>query len=78
MLVTPICPHTLHMRPIATSIDSSVVVKVVDKAVLAGDGVRLAELNSGDSVAVTGSKRSVKLVRFERNSLFRRIRERLT
>jgi NAD+ kinase len=66
LLITPICPHTLHNRSYIASDSSQVVVRIVDypyKAVVAIDGRQEIELESGGSVVIHRSEQSLNLIR---------------
>ena len=77
MLVTPICAHTLHFRPVVCSQDSSVSITMEAKGVLAADGDRFRTVSRGDRITVTRSDRVTKLITFRDRSLFRLISEKL-
>ena len=78
MLVTPICAHTLHFRPMVCSMDSVVSVTMDGKGVLAADGDRFRSVSRGDRITVTRSGQSTKLMTFRNRNLFRLISEKLT
>ena len=66
MLMTPICPHTLHNRSYIAHADSTVIVYIRDypyHAVLSIDGRQEIELASGCSIVVKQAQRSLKLLR---------------
>lgn len=77
MLVTPICPHTLHIRPIVASMDSIVTIRVSDNCFVAADGDHIAELQKGDTVCITRSPFTTKLLTFGDRNPFRLITEKL-
>jgi NAD+ kinase len=73
MLITPVCPHTLHNRSYVATCNSEVVVEIVDypyQALLAIDGRRDIYLNSGDRVVVRRADRSLQLVRLGPDNFF--------
>ena len=78
MLITPICPHTLHIRPIVASMDSTVTVSVSDNCFVASDGDPVAELQKGDMLSVTRSCYTTRILTFEQRNPFRLIAEKLT
>ena len=78
MLITPICPHTLHMRPIAASLDSTIRVSVSDNCFVASDGDEIAKLQKGDVISVTRSRYRTRILTFENRNPFRLIAEKLT
>lgn len=77
MVVTPICAHTLHFRPVVCSMDSSVNVTMDGKGVLAADGDRFRSVSRGDRITVTRSDEVTKLMTFRDRNLFRLISEKL-
>lgn len=77
MLITPVCPHTLHIRPIVASLDSTVTLTVSDDCFAAADGDHVAELHRGDCVTVSRSALSTKLITFGDRNPFRLIAEKL-
>lgn len=77
MVVTPICAHTLHFRPVVCAMDSSVEVTMDGKGVLAADGDRFRSVSRGDRIVVTRSTQVTKLMTFRNRNLFRLISEKL-
>ena len=77
MLVTPICAHTLHFRPVVCSPDSCVAITMEAKGVLAADGDRFRTVTRGDRITVTRSEKVTKLMTFRDRNLFRLISEKL-
>jgi NAD+ kinase len=66
LLITPICPHTLHNRSYLAAETSEVVITIVDypfQALLAIDGRREVYLNSGSKVVIRKADRCLPLVR---------------
>ncbi|MEA4888355.1 MAG: NAD(+)/NADH kinase [Clostridiaceae bacterium] len=66
LLITPICPHTLHNRSYIATDSSRVVVRIGDypyQALLAIDGRQEIDICSGWSVVITKSERTLKLIR---------------
>jgi len=53
VLVTPICPHTLTMRPVVISAKRTLEIRSGENAVLAADGETVKSLKSGDVIRVT-------------------------
>ena len=77
MMITPICAHTLHFRPVVASADSVLTMKMEDGGVLASDGDRFCTVQSGDRITVTRSAQTVQLLTFRKRNLFRLISEKL-
>jgi NAD+ kinase len=80
MLVTPICPHLLTIRPIVTPGEATVNVRVVgvpNEIYLTVDGQEAIELQLGDYVHCQRSEFSVRLLRHRPNGLFSVLRSKL-
>jgi NAD+ kinase len=81
MIVTPICPHLLTLRPIVVRGDASLTVRIVgipNTALLTVDGQRAVELHRGDEVRCQRSIHTVKLVRLSEGSFFEALRSKLS
>jgi NAD+ kinase len=80
LLVTPICPHLLTIRPIVTPGESTVSVHVVgvpNEIYLTVDGQVAIPLRLDDYVHCQRSDSSVRLLRSRPNSLFSVLRSKL-
>ncbi len=80
MVVTPICPHLLTIRPIVVPGESTVSVHVVgvpNETYLTVDGQEAVELFLGDHIHCHRSKYSVQLLRHQPNGLFNVLRSKL-
>ena len=77
MVVTPICAHTLHFRPIVAASNAVVTMTMADHGFLAADGDRFCPLRSGDRISVTQSERTVPILTFSTRNLFDLISEKL-
>ena len=77
MLLTPICAHTLRLRPVVASVNSVVTMRMDDGGFLASDGDRFCSVKSGDRITVTRSAHCVKLLKFKERNLFHLISEKL-
>ena len=78
MVITPICPHKLHVRPIVVRSDTEVELVEHDDGIAAMDGQRVCRVAKGESLRITGSKEKVSFIRFQQMDLYSRIQERLT
>jgi NAD+ kinase len=81
LVVTPICPHLLTIRPIVVPGDATVTVHiegVPNRTYLTVDGQEAIELQSGDEVLCCRSAHSVRLLRPRRNGLFSVLRSKLS
>jgi len=80
MLVTPICPHLLTIRPIVVPGESAISVRVVgvpNQTYLTVDGQEAVPMHVGDQVNCCRSKYSVRLLRLQPNGLFNVLRSKL-
>src|SRR5665213_3425434 len=81
MVVTPICPHLLTIRPIVVPGNSSICISVEGvphETVLTVDGQEAVEVLLGDRVVCRKSDRKVKLLRLHKNGLFHVLRSKLS
>lgn len=81
MVVTPICPHLLTLRPIVVRGDASLTVRmegVPNLALLTIDGQQGVELRRGDEVRCRRSDHTVKLVRMGEGGFFDVLRSKLS
>ena len=78
MVITPICAHTLHFRPIVAASDAVVTMTMADRGFVAADGDRFCAVRQGDRISVTRSNRTVPIMTFQTRNLFRLISEKLT
>src|SRR4030081_1253594 len=80
LLVTPICPHLLTIRPIVTPGEATVSVHVVgvpNEIYLTVDGQEAVPLRLDDHVHCQRSEASVRLLRSPPNGLFSVLRSKL-
>lgn len=78
ILLTPICPHTLSIRPLILGMDATVQVRLLSSrliGILAADGQEQVELGAGDTVTVRRSPRKVRLLRLEGATFFSTLRQ---
>jgi len=81
MVVTPICPHLLTLRPIVVRGDAEVTVRadaIPEVALLTVDGQRAVELVEGDEVCCQKSRYTVNLVRLADGGFFEALRNKLS
>jgi len=81
MVVTPICPHLLTLRPIVVRGDALLTVRVEgipNLALLTVDGQQAVELNRGDELRCHKSNFTVKLVRLSEGGFFEALRSKLS
>jgi NAD+ kinase len=80
MLVTPICPHLLTIRPMVMPGESTITVcveGVPNQIFLTVDGQEAVELQLGDEVHCRRSDSAVRLLRLHPNGLFNVLRSKL-
>jgi len=80
MVVTPICPHLLTLRPIVTPSEAAVRISVkgiAGQTYLTVDGQEAVELKLDDVVCCTRSQYGVRLVRLGEHGLFSVLRSKL-
>ena len=80
-LVTPVCAHTLAIRPLVVPADRSIAVRSFEPSrhlVLTVDGQVEQRLDQGGEVWITASKVRIPLIRFPGQSFFATIRRKLS
>jgi NAD+ kinase len=81
LVVTPICPHLLTLRPIVVRGDASLTIRVMGvphTALLTVDGQQAVALMRGDEIRSQRSSHIVKLVRLSEGSFFEALRSKLS
>jgi len=81
MLLTPICPHSLNIRPIVTDSKSVIRIEVIDKnrdVLLTVDGQEGTSLSDGDIVTVGKLEFNTKLLRIRHRNFYKVLRAKLT
>jgi NAD+ kinase len=80
MVITPICPHTLHARPIVVSREAQIAVDVMSphqEIVLTVDGQHSFYLQYEDRVEVCNSSFHTSLIRLHGKNFFDILRQKL-
>jgi len=80
MIVTPICPHLLTIRPMVMPGESGISIKVEgvpNQIVLTVDGQEAVDLQLGDEVQCRRSNACVRLLSHRPNGLFNVLRSKL-
>lgn len=80
LVVTPISPHTLAMRPLVLPAEGVLTIRALDRAedlVLTADGQEAAPVGPSGEVEVRPSTRRVILVRFPGQTFFDTLRRKL-
>jgi NAD+ kinase len=78
--ITPVCPHTLTNRSLILPLTASIRIKVMTPkpaTILSADGNVVAELNAGDEVEISRSRRTVRLMQLQDSSFFESLRAKL-
>lgn len=81
MVVTPICPHLLTLRPLVMRGDAALTVRVEgvpDLALLTIDGQQKVALLRGDEIHCCRSRHTVKLIRLGDSGFFDALRSKLS
>jgi NAD+ kinase len=80
IVITPICPHTLAVRPLVIRASARITLQVVsspEDLLLTVDGQVGSELKPGDRVVVCKAPEPVRLVRLPGRSFFSLLRRKL-
>ena len=81
LVITPICPHTLAVRPIVVPGDSEVAIEQVpplgDEVLVSYDGQVGTVLKPSERVLVHRARAAVRLIRLEKEGFFARMRRKL-
>ncbi len=80
ILATPICPHTLAVRPLVVPASTTISVEVLspsEEMILTIDGQEGAALQLGDRLTVCRGRATVSLVRFAGQTFFSTLRRKL-
>lgn len=80
LLATPICPHTLAVRPLILPADTRIEVEIREpsaEVILTVDGQEGEALVPGDRLIVSRGEATVPLVRFPGQSFFSTLRRKL-
>jgi len=81
LVVTPICPHLLTLRPIVVRGDGLLTVRIEEiskTALLTVDGQQAVDLQLGDEVRCSRSTHTATLVRLRESSFFEALRTKLS
>lgn len=80
LLVAPICPHSLGMRPLIISRDTTIELllhETGEGAVLTADGQKTLTLQNGDRIVLREADHEVALVKFAHSTFYRVMRHKL-
>ena len=79
-LVTPVCPHSLHSRPMVISDDEviNVSVKTNGKSIVVIDGVNVLSSTDGFDVRVSMDGKCAAFIRTEKRSFYKTMLNKMT
>ena len=77
IVVTPICTHTLHIRPVVSGPESRWVFTVTGEGIVAPDGMKMRSVQTGEQIVVTRASRRAKFISLSEKNLFHLIRSKL-
>jgi len=80
LIVTPICPHTLAMRPLVIPATQRVSVSAIERTkdlVVTADGQVVHELLTGAEIHIGRSEIEIPLVRFSGQNFFGTLQRKL-
>ncbi|MBK6766292.1 MAG: NAD(+)/NADH kinase [bacterium] len=77
LIVTPICPHTLTMRPMAVSDKRSITMRALGSAVLTADGEHVHTLEHGQQVTVSKAPITTQIVNVTGRDFYHVLRDKL-
>ena len=80
IVATPICPHTLAVRPLILSAAETVTVEVLtptEELILTVDGQESANMTPGDRLVISRAAQPLRLVRFPGQTFFATLRRKL-
>lgn len=78
LMLTPICPHTLSIRPVVINLSARVDVTLVSDrltATVTTDGQQQIEMSPGDRITIRRSARTIRLVRLSGSSFYATLRQ---
>lgn len=77
-ILTPICPHTLSIRPLVLNLGATVRVKLLSRflgTTLTADGQDQIEIFNGNTVTIQRSPHAIRLLQLEGHSFFSTLRQ---
>ena len=79
--LTPVCPHTLHSRPIILNDRERVQVLLgadYDDAVLVVDGVTACGISASDTVEISTSNKSIDFLRLKESNFYAKLLDKIS
>jgi NAD+ kinase len=80
LMVTPVSPHTLAIRPVVCSADSRITVRAedaIEELMITVDGQVGGTFALGETLCVSRAANAIKIVRFPGTTFFTTLREKL-
>ncbi len=77
VIITPICPHTLTVRPIIAGSDAKLRFSMKSEGYISLDGIYTAEVDREDEIRIFRGGERVEFVRFGRQNVYELIRHKL-
>lgn len=77
-IVTPICPHSLHIRPIVTSANAILQFEMLSEGKVSVDGRMVTMIGQEDVVTITKAHTVVHFIRFADCNIYELIKQKLT
>lgn len=77
IILTPICSHSLTVRPVVASFNSTVTIRVNNECRLSVDGEATTALDGGSILNIARSELCVDFLRFSDRNVFELIRHKL-
>ena len=78
IVVTPVCSHTLHIRPIVSGPDALWTFTLAGSGCVAADGMKCRCVRDGERILVTRAQMRAPFVRFSRKNVFELIKGKLS
>lgn len=76
-VITPVCSHSLLVRPIVASGNSKIVLRMLGPGALYADGQSIVDVGEDDHVLVMRTQRRVKFLRLRQHNVYGLIKEKL-
>jgi NAD+ kinase len=80
IVASPIAPHSLASRPLVFNANEALTVEIspdTEVAVMIVDGQESTKLKNGDRISIEKANYRVRLIRFDENSFYKVLREKL-
>ncbi len=77
VFITPVCPHSLTVRPIAAPISSTIRILNRSDCLLYADGAKLMHLPKNTAVQICEAEQKAGFIRVGSRSIYKLIREKL-